>query len=220
MMKPIDVAVITGGHWFDVRGFHQLFGTLPGVNAFIQHMEDFGSSSTEQRESYGVVLFYGMPIPTPADHPNPGAREKPLTALQHLTETGQGILILHHALMSYPGWPFWDRLTGMSGRDKFEYYDDQDFEIEVADRQHPITRGLQDWHIHDETYVLPEPEEGSRVLFSTGYAKSMKAIGWVREVKRARIFNFQPGHDRHAWENPVFRLALARGIAWCAGEAA
>ena len=108
----------------------------------------------------------------------------------------------------------------MGGRDKFEYYDDQEFEIDVADRQHPITRGLQNWHIHDETYVLPEPGEGSQVLFSTGYAKSMKAIGWVREVERARIFNFQPGHDRVAWENPVFRLALARGIAWCAGEAA
>ncbi len=219
-MKPIDVAVVTGGHWFDVRGFHHLFRTLPGINAYIQHMEDFGSSTSAERGSYAVVVFYGMPLVLPEDHPKAGAREKPLTALQQLTGTGQGILILHHALMAYPSWSLWDNLVGLSGRDKFGYDDDQDFEIRVADSRHPITRGLGNWQMHDETYLLPEPGAGSTVLLSTDYARSMKAIGWVRQVERARVFNFQSGHDRQAWENPNFRAVLERGIAWCAGGTA
>lgn len=217
-MKPIDVAVITGGHWFDVPGFHQLFRALPGVNAFIQHMEDFGNAPQETRDRYAALVFFGMPIETPQDDTSPRARFKPFSALNQMLETGQGVVILHHALMSYPRWELWDALAGMSGRDKFEYYDDQDFTIHVADTDHPITRGLADWPIHDETYILPEPGAGSRVLLSTDYPKSMKAIGWVRQVQKARVFNFQSGHDRHAWENPAFRLVLGRGIRWCAGR--
>lgn len=213
---PLDIAVVTGGHWFDVRNFHHLFRAFPGVNTYIQHLEDFSSSTQAQRDSYATVVFYGMPLVTPEDPPKQGTREKPLTALLRLVETGQGIVLLHHALMSYPHWSFLDQLTGMSGRDKFEYYDDQDFEIEVVNPQHPITQGMTNWHIHDEAYILPEPSVGSQILLSTHFKKSMKAIAWVHQVNRARVFNLQSGHDHQAWEDPNFRLVLSRGIAWCA----
>lgn len=216
--KMIELAVVTGGHWFEVRGFHQLFRSLPHINATIQHMEDFGSSLPSERLTYQVVLFYNMQMPTPQDSPNPAAREKPLTALEQLPLSGQGIILLHHALMAYPRYPLWDMLVGMSGRDQFTYDHDQHFTIEIKDADHPISRGLAAWQIEDETYVLPEPGEGSQVLFSTNHPRSMRALGWVRLVQRARVFNFQPGHDRRAWQNPTFRTVLSRAVHWCAGE--
>ena len=41
MDDSIKVAVVTGGHRFDVPNFHGLFRKLEGVDAFIQSLEDF-----------------------------------------------------------------------------------------------------------------------------------------------------------------------------------
>ena len=59
---PLKVAVVTGGHPYDVQDFHRLFRSLTGVEAFIQHMEDFAVSSEAVRDSYDVVVFYIMLI--------------------------------------------------------------------------------------------------------------------------------------------------------------
>ena len=37
------VAVITGGHAFDVPAFHALFDNIPGTDCYIQHLEDFAT---------------------------------------------------------------------------------------------------------------------------------------------------------------------------------
>ena len=42
-----SVAVVTGGHSFDVPGFHALFRSLPDVDPYIQHMEDYIHDSGE-----------------------------------------------------------------------------------------------------------------------------------------------------------------------------
>ena len=39
--QSIRVAVVTGGHSFNVVEFHDLFGQLSGIRAYIQHMDDF-----------------------------------------------------------------------------------------------------------------------------------------------------------------------------------
>jgi len=37
----VKVAVITGGHSYNVQGFHQLFRSLKGIDAYVQHIQDF-----------------------------------------------------------------------------------------------------------------------------------------------------------------------------------
>ena len=58
--KPIRCAVITGGHGYDVLNFHRFFRGLAGVDAYIQHMDDFASARASVRDGYDVVLFYTM----------------------------------------------------------------------------------------------------------------------------------------------------------------
>ena len=79
----LSVAVVTGGHGFDVRNFHKLFRALDGVDAYIQHLDDFASSPTEVRDSYDAVLFYIMMMQGPADEGLPWYAGKPKTALNN-----------------------------------------------------------------------------------------------------------------------------------------
>ena len=84
-MTPLDsviqLAVITGGHAFDVPSFARLFRRLNGIDAYVQTMGDFASSPQATRDAYDAVLFYHMLQETPSDEGKPWYDAKPVTAL-------------------------------------------------------------------------------------------------------------------------------------------
>jgi len=205
--EPLRVAVVTGGHAFDVLKFHELFRTLAGVDAYIQHMEDFITTPEAVRDQYDTVVFYHMLMPGPE-----GAIK---TALERVGTTEQGIVVLHHALLAHPEWDLWSEVVGIANR-KFWFYHDQQIKVQVVSTQHPITRDLQSWEMVDETYTMADAAEGSEILLTVDHPKSMKTIGWTRQFKKARVFCLESGHDNQAWANPNFREVLRRGISWSA----
>jgi hypothetical protein len=213
----IQVAVITGGHPFDVPSFHRLFRSLRGVNAMIQHLDDFASSPVSVRDGYDAVLFYLMMMPTPVNEGLPGYSGRPKEALEHLGATRQGIFVLHHALLAYPQWPVWSEIVGIENR-KFGYHPNQKFRVDVVKPDHPIVKGMPAWDMTDETYSMADAGEGSEVLLSVDHPKSMKTIGWTRQYKQSRVFCLALGHDNTAYANPGFREVVRRGLRWCAGR--
>ena len=211
----IKAAVVTGGHSYDLVRFHELFHGLEGVQPYIQHMDDFASSPEKVRDSYESVVFYIMLMEGPSDEGQPWYAGKPKTALEHLGETRQGILVLHHAILAYPQWPLWNRIVGIGDR-SFGYHVGQSIRIEVSEDKHPITSGMSGWDMVDETYTMADAATGSDVLLTAAHPKSMKTIAWTRQHKEARVFCFQSGHDNQTWQDGTFREILKRGIHWTA----
>lgn len=221
--SPIKTAVVTGAHSFNVLDFHRLFRGLDGVDAYIQHMDDFSSAPQEVRDSYDAVVLYiffhpysvgdqGRGKPQDAEEPWFFAR-KPKEAIEHLGDTQQGIVVLHHALLAYPDWSLLNQLVGIEDR-SFDAHFDQRLRIDVADRRHPITEGMASWEMGDESYTMADAKEGSEILLTTEHPKSLNTIGWVRKHKKARVFCFQSGHDNQTWQEAGFREVLQRGIHW------
>ena len=213
--KPVTTAVVTGGHRFDVVNFHHLFQGLEGVQPYVQHMDDFASSPVEVRDSYACVVFYIMLMEGPRDAGQPGYVGKPKAALEHLGETQQGILVLHHALLAYPQWPVWNEIVGIGDR-SFGYHHGQSIQVETADRTHPITDGVSSWNMVDETYTMDDADADSEVVLTTRHPNSMKTLAWTRPHQKARVFCFQSGHDHETWQDSGFREILQRGIHWTA----
>jgi len=209
MANSATLAVVTGSHPFDVPNFHKLFRSLAGVDAYIQHMEDFAASSEEVRDGYDAVLLYHMIMATPAD----GVA----AALEHLGQTAQGVVVLHHAILAFPQWHFWTDLTGLADR-SFGFHPDQHLHIDIADADHPITKGLTHWDMTDETYTMAEPVGDNRLLLSTDHEKCMKSIAWTRRLGKSRVFCYQSGHDNVTWADENFREVLRRGVLWSAGR--
>ena len=178
-------------------------------------MDDFASSPEAVRDAYDAVVFYIMLMDGPTDENLPWYAGKPKTALEHLGATGQGVVVLHHALLAYPQWPLWSELVGIADR-KFGYHMNQQLHVDVSHPEHPITRGLQSWDMIDETYTMTDAGAGSEILLSVEHPQSMKTIGWTRQYKKSRVFCFESGHDNQTWINPNFREVLRRGIQWCA----
>jgi hypothetical protein len=213
--RILSVAVVTGGHAFDVPNFHRLFRRLDGVDAYVQPMDDFASSRQPVRDAYDAILFYHMLPGAPSDEGHPHYQGKPKTALEHLRETGQGIVVLHHAILAYPQWPTWRELAGIEPA--LSHYDhDQELQIAVSEPSHPVTAGLAEWKIVDETYTMPEPDPGSQVLLSTDHPHSVKAIAWARSWGQSRVLCCALGHDNQSWSNPAFERLLLNAIRWVA----
>jgi hypothetical protein len=214
----IDLAVITGAKAHDVIGFHKLFQGLDGISGYIQHIDDFASSPEDVRDHYDAFLFFFMMKEGPTDEGIPGYCGKPKSAIERLGQTGQGIIVLHHALLAYPEWPVWSDMVGIQDRSLSEYRHDEKITIKIADNTHPITQGLSDWIMVDETYLMANAEDPCKVLLQTDHHQSMETIAWVNQYKTNRVFCLQSGHDHQTWEDENFKTVLKRGIEWSCGQ--
>lgn len=216
--QGLQVAVVTGGHAFDVRNFYRLFRQLPGVDAYPQHLEHFASSPQEVRDSYDAIVFYGMDQGVPEEKGRRASGD-PKAAIERLVDQGQGIVVMHHALLAWEKWEFWNQLIGYDNRN-FKYKEGLQLEIQVADKSQSITQGLNDFAIVDEGYVLHGEYDGQgTVLLTTDHDDAMAQVAWARQHGKSRVFCMALGHDNLAWSNAGFRDILRRGIAWSAGEA-
>jgi hypothetical protein len=220
-MQGMKIAVITGGHPFEVQPFHQLFRSLPGIEAYIQHTDEFASEPVEMRNRYEALVFYSMFRGTPQDE-GPWYAGKPKTALENIGDAKQGIVIIHHALLAYPDWPVWDEIVGMKARLMSSYHPNERVKVDIADPQHPIANGIPGWEMIDETYimdhaVMPDAIPGNHIFLTTQQPLSMWPLGWTRQYKQARVFCFASGHGFATYADPNFRSILSNGIRWTAG---
>jgi type 1 glutamine amidotransferase len=212
-VAAMEVAVVTGGHPFDEAGFADLLRVLraDGINAQVQDIDDFVHAPTAVRRAYRAVLFYFFPQ---AD-PDPSVA----AAWEDLLSTGQGVVVLHHALLAYPGWAVWDAVVGAGGRGTFTYHPGRRIAVTIPEPAHAITCGVRGWEMTDETYCMAfsEAASASTPLLVTDHPESMRCIGWARRCRSSRVVCLQSGHDAGAWAMAGFQRVLARGIAWSAG---
>lgn len=215
-MSTIRTAVVTGGHTFDVIGFHRLWRGLAGLDVYIQHLEDFVAAPEATRDSYDVLVFYTHFQEPLVEGVLVGDRGKAPEVFKHLGATSQGIVLLHHGIVAYKNWDFWDKLTGIKGRDMRAYSHDEQIAVHVADAAHPITAGLEDWTLLDETYDMNDPGADCHPLLTTAHPGSMKTLAWTRQHKQSRVCCIQSGHDAQCWDDASFQRLLLQAIRWCA----
>lgn len=211
------IAFITGGHTFEVLALHKMLRELDGIDAYVQHMEDFAGDVGRDRGSYDAAVHYHMLTSIPQDS-DPWPRGHIRKAIEAIPTMRQGVVILHHGLVAWPEWQVWSELVGIRDRtgNKVGFADVQ---IEVASSQHPITQGLKPWTMHDETYLISEPDSKCEILLTTKTSGSMRTLAWAHTIGEARVVCIQSGHGPSSWNAPQFRRLLTQAIAWSARKA-
>ena len=218
-MKEKKVALIVGYHFYDVRPFQEMFESFPGIHSYIQHLEQFTSSSREVRDSYDALVFYTMEHRTPEDG-RPWYEGNVKEAMEHLGECGQGLVIMHHSLLAFEKWPVWKDLCGLDPDLYHDYRLDvpQKYTIDVPD--HPITEGMEEFGMVDEAYLCDrvEPVDGMQILVSSKDSINMNAVAWTKTFRNSKVFCFQAGHGPTSFSHESFRKLLYRGLLWTMGE--
>ena len=109
----IKVAVIVGGHGYDVPGFKALFDGLQGVDWYLQDIDNWvGSPIADQ---YHVFVFYHM-VAWGIATLRKDMDERINAAIDQIGTTDQGWFVWHHALLSFPDSPAYDRVCNSTDR--------------------------------------------------------------------------------------------------------
>src|SRR3954468_24575046 len=96
--KKTKVLIITGGHGFEKEPFFKIFADDPEITFTAAEHSKVHASAYERDAllSYDVVVLYDMPKEI---------TESQKAKFLSLFEKGIGVVVLHHALVSYPNWP-------------------------------------------------------------------------------------------------------------------
>ena len=215
----IKVLLVTGGHGFATNEFFRVFKENPEIT-FTNAVQPRSSSTVYDRDdllSYDCIVLYDM-----VQNITDAQKSKFLS----IFDKGIGLVVTHHALVSYQNWPEFDRVIGGTypeAQDKkgkvtpeLGYEHDVDVPVVIVAKDHPITKGLKDFTLNDEIYWGFRTRPDAKTLITTTHAKSGKPLAWYRTEKNSRVVYLQLGHGPSAFNDPNYRKLLAQSIRWTA----
>jgi hypothetical protein len=214
----IRILVVTGGHDYNTLHFNKMLDALDAniVYSIAEFPSAFDMFLPENRDKYDVLVFYHMWQQITEDQAK---------MLSECIKEGKPLVALHHSICAFDGWSEYINIIGgkyfhkptiVNGKEypACSYIHDLHFKVEIADPGNPVTDGVSDFEIFDETYKGFYVEDGVTPLLTTGEASSTPVIGWSKMYGKARVVTLQSGHDVPTFENPSFRKLLKQAIVW------
>jgi uncharacterized protein len=216
--SKLKVLVVTGGHGFDREPFFEVFKDNPEITfTEAKHAKDADGYERDDLLSYNAVVLYDMP--------------KSITDAQKakflsLFDKGIGVVVMHHALVSYQHWPDYERIIGgrypeedgKSGAvsEQVGWQHDVEVPVVIVAKDHPITAALKDFVINDEIYWGFRVGSDVTPLLTTSHPKSGKPLMWTRREGKSRLVYLQLGHGPSAFKDSNYRRLVAGSIRWVA----
>jgi uncharacterized protein len=223
--KKIRTVVVVGGHGYDKGKFPSAFAGNADIAVDIREIKEEGKKGVfEDIENwpYDVMVLYSFgQQPSDAEKAN----------FLKLLDRGVGLVILHHAIAGYPDWDEYEKILGAKyclkaiTRDGVElppsiWKEGVEVKVHVEDPNHPITKGVKDFSLVDETYGKWTYHPGSHVLLTTDNPLNTKQICWAKTYAKSRVFFLQLGHGPDAFVDKNYQHLVAQGIRWTAGRLA
>ena len=136
---------------------------------------------------------------------------------------GGGFFVLHAGGSLFYDWEEFQSLTGGAWEKDTFHPQMQAFTVHIADKEHPVMRGLKDFETFDEPWQKIGNRNPNRRVLATGVvSKENKGSGepepfvFVTELGKGRCFNLVLGHDGKALSNAGCKTLLLRGAEWAA----
>ncbi|MCX6606441.1 MAG: ThuA domain-containing protein [Acidobacteria bacterium] len=203
---PLRVRVVTGGHSHE-PSFYTMFEAMPELKVDVEpHPKAFEGNLTKRVDV--LVLYDMITVSTPEQ------RDR----LRTFAESGKGIVILHHAICGYVDWPWWyENVAGGRYLTTSTYKHDVTIPVKITG-QHPVTAGLKDFTVFDETYKGMWISDKVNVLASTTEKTSDGPLVWVSPFEKSRVVFVQLGHGHQAHQDLNYRQLVRQAIEWAGGR--
>ncbi len=135
------------------------------------------------------------------------------------------LVVLHHSICAFDDWPEYRNVIGgkyflkAAVIDGVEYppsgyLHDLKFSVNVVDPRHPVTKGITDFEILDETYSGFYVHPQSQPLLTTDESSSTPVIAWTKKYGKSQVVTIQIGHDANAFANPNYRKLLKQAVVY------
>lgn len=149
---------------------------------------------------------------------NPEAKN----ALEDFMMQGGGFVCVHSASATHYDWPPYLEMTGGRWGDKTHHGPIDDCTVQIVNKEHPVTKGLQAFTIRDELWVDLECSRSIEVLCAVQAEEYKDTPGKLEPVViitrygKGSGFYLALGHDTAAMSNPGWQNLMIRGTQWAA----
>jgi len=209
----------TGGHDFEREPFMKMFQDNPDITfKAVEHPNAHAMLRPDAAKDFDVLVLYDM---------WQDISDQAKGDFVDWLKRGKGLVVIHHAIASYQTWPEYSKIIGahyylaktnVNGVEKARsaYQHGVHFKLTIVDPAHPVTKGVSDFEIHDETYKFFDVYETCHALVKTEEPLSNPVIHWAKNYGDARVVYMQSGHDHYAYDNPNYQKILRNAIQWTA----
>jgi type 1 glutamine amidotransferase len=216
--KKIKVLLVTGDdasahNWAEVS--KAIKETLVAAGKFdVKVCEDAGIlDSAPTLARYDVIFLHLYNAKTPTL--SAAADEN----LQKFVGGDKGLVVSHLSSASFKEWPEFRKLCGRywvmgtSGHGPRSV-----FKARIANKEHPITRGLTDFEADDELYAKLQGDTPITPLVEadSDWSKKTEPLAFTLQYGQGRVFHETFGHDAKAIGNPSVQKLIQRGTEWAA----
>jgi type 1 glutamine amidotransferase len=158
-----------------------------------------------------MLVFYNKNLPTITDQ----AKQN----LLGFVKAGKGLVVQHLASASFAEWPEFKQLCGRYWLMKTSGHGPRSvFDVRVTGKDHPITKGLDNFQTDDELYAKLQGDAPIQVLAeaSSDWSNRVEPLVFVLNYGQGRVLHHCFGHDRKAVMIPNVQKIIARGTEWAA----
>lgn len=234
MTRPTALLLAGGDAYHNTAEHYEaLAGLLAGAAGLnLTVTDDLAAQTVERLRGYDLLVLWATMGRAPAE---------PVHALFDAIRRGTPLLGLHAApytVREVEGGP---AAIGSSYIKRFPHLPYQEITVQVYDRSHPVTAGVDDFRITDELYCLEDLGRDVRVL--AGYDGQQanapykgeprpthaEAHAWRQQQRRAPLVYVTQhgegkicvnalGHDAQAINHPAFRQLTVQATRWLRGQ--
>jgi type 1 glutamine amidotransferase len=139
--------------------------------------------------------------------------------LLNYVKGGKGFFVQHLATASFPKWEEFGRLCGRKWVMRTSGHGPRSvFEANVVNKEHPITKGMDDFKTDDELYAKLQGTVKINVLVSaySDWSKKTEPLIFTLNYGKGRTVHNAFGHDRKALMTPSVQKIIVRGVEWAA----
>ncbi|WP_157961164.1 ThuA domain-containing protein [Lutibacter citreus] len=211
----LSLLVVRGGHTYDTPDFENMCSNLDGVNAtLVLNSHFYDMKIDEIKEKYDAILFLNQ---------NKHYSEYDWNKKKYivLTKHGIGMVFLHFTLSSQPEWDEYHDLIGgkwflknYTEDEKLHstYFTDMTLDIEVIDKNHPVTKALENFTLKDAYYGNIYRDPSVHPLLGSNHSDVSSVIAWSHYYNKSKIVYVMPGFTKEAYENTSYKKLITNAL--------
>jgi type 1 glutamine amidotransferase len=169
------------------------------------------SAASLKRYDVVYLAMYNAKLPTLNDQ----AKQN----LADFVKAGKGFVVSHLSSASFKEWDEFKKLSGRNWVMGASGHGPRSvFKCNIADPEHPITKGLAGFETDDELYAKLQGDTPIKVLVTadSDWSKKTEPLVFVLEYGQGRVFHHTFGHDGKAINTPGVQKLIQRGTEWAA----
>lgn len=206
--EPIKTLLLTGGPIHNAQAIGDIVqGMLAESGRFevTRVHEDLDALLPERIAPYKLVIFFWT-LGELTD-----AQRKGL--LDHIA-AGNGFTTFHSGADSFRNDSVYREFVGGYFVTHPAY---RTYQVSITKIDSPITRGITEFMITDEQYILNVDPQVT-VLANSLHEGQLMPVVWTKSHGQGRVFYSALGHDTRAVEQEMFQKLLLRGALWSVGQ--